>query len=110
MSRLLFTLFPLLFGCTVRESATPEYHRNDGRYRIYVETPSKGKAVMRFREYVGDSIAKVHMVELTECVVFSPETWRCDILDFSRISVDAGALTETFRDDKSKQIYTRVRP
>jgi hypothetical protein len=122
MSRLLLTLLPLLFGCGKKETAasgnplpaeetvTPEYHRDNGAQRIYVDTPTKGKAVMRYRQYVGDSIASVYVVELTDCVVFSPETWRCDNGEVSKISVDAGALTVTSSDGNAKLIHTRVRP
>jgi hypothetical protein len=109
MKRLLFTLLPLLVGCGAKETAIPEYHLYDGAMRAYVQTPTNGKTVLRFRGYDGDSIRESVFFELTKCAVFLPDSWNCQIDENSSVEVDNGKLTYRGGDDKP-MIFTRVRP
>jgi hypothetical protein len=110
MKRLLFTLLPLLFGCGAKETAIPEYRHENGWWRMYVATPTNGKTVLRVRTYVGDSIAKAIFFELTECAVFLPDSWNCQLDENSSVMVDNGKLTYKVADDDEPVIFTRVRP
>ena len=129
MSRLLFTLLPLLpllFGCGAKETAIPEYHTDNGRWRMYVATPTNGETVLRERTYAGDSLTSVKFRELEDCVVFAPDSWSCTEDGVNNVTVDAGELTVSYgfgssamnTDEPARSlggggfslIFTRVRP
>jgi hypothetical protein len=112
MSRLLFTLLPLLFGCGEKETAIPEYHQENGDLRMYAQTPTNGKTVLRFRIYKGDSIAVSVIEGLTKCVVLSSDSWTCTRSAGGSITVDGKKLIwrRPYAEAKKEEIFTRVRP
>ena len=112
MSRLLFTLLPLLFGCGTRETAIPEYHRENGELRMYAQTPTNGKTVVRFRIYKGDSITRTAIQGFTECVVISSDSWTCTNSPSGSITVDGEKLMWRRKGEEGPKdiFFTRVRP